>query len=449
MPIDYGEFAEFAEKPTVGNAAGAAARGFAPAQAEGTADIALPSQGPKSYWTDPIPSVAGILGGAGGAALTAGNPFGAIGGGSFGQGSGEAVRQRLNAWMGYPVPASGEEAMRQIRDEAVLGGATEIGGQVIGGLVAGPIGRRMMQGAVRDPIAAETAMELRGSVGKRFGRTGTALPRAKQQMAIAADDLERLLSQAELAGAKANPRDFERVLINRVARAQANRAGQPGALRYWQNRLTAWREQYNLHPTNPNATVVQVRDPATGRIVKTLHKQDIGIRDLNTLKQENAALEAQFRDARKQTGGNKRTSLEEQYAADLAAWARQQERALVPGQGGRGLEEANARYARYKRLHDVVTDIENPAPGKAQGRAPGLAFMGTTIPQLSAPTSSRAALALTSPMAGLIARVGTSATGRALRGPGSFYGVEQPYAYPSPSGNLAPGSTVNIPRRDK
>lgn len=449
MPIDYGEFAEFATKPTVGSAAGADARGFAPAPAEGVADIALPSQGPKSYWTDPIPSVMGVAGGMGGAALTGGNPFGAVAGASAAQGTGEVLRQRLNTWMGYPVPASGEDAMRQIRDEAVLGGATEIGGQAIGGLVAGPIGRRMMQGALRDPIAAETAMELRGSVGKRFGRQGTALPRAKQQMDVAANDLERLLSAAETAGAKANPRDFERVLMNRVARAKVNSAGQPGALRYWQGRLSAWRQQYNLHPTNPNANIVQVRDPATGRIVKTLHRQDIGIRDLNTLKQENATLEAQFREARKQTGGNKRTSLEEQYAADLAAWARQKERELVPGNGGRGLEEANARYARYKRLHDVVSDIENPAPGKAQGRAPGLAFMGTTIPQLSAPTSSRVGLALTSPMAGLIARTGMAATGRALRGPGSFYGVEQPYAYPSPGGNLSPGSPVNIPERRK
>ena len=445
MPdINYGEFEKYAAQPSVGSAEGVAGRSFQPAVSEGTSDIAAPSAGQQGYWTDPIPSLSGF----GSGALTfagTGNPYLAVGAAGAGQGAGEFLRQRLNQTLGMPYPQSPGQGGRQMLDEAMTGAASELGGQVIGGSVLGPIARRMMSGAVGDPVAAETAMQLRGSVGKRFGRAGTALPRAKAQMDAAAADLERLITSAEQSGAKADPREFEKVLMDRVRRAQLNRTGQPGAVNFWQAKLARWREQWNLHPTNPNATVVQVRDPQTGRIVRTLHKQDIGIRDLNALKQENATLEARLSKARKQTGGDRKTTLDEAFASDLAKWARTTERRLVPGQGGRGLEEANQRYSRYKRLHDVASEIENPRPGTKPGDAPPLTVMGTSIPKLSPGTSSRAALALTSPLAGLAARAATHTAGRALRGPASFYDIPVPYAYPSPSGNLAPGTTVNVP----
>jgi len=410
--VNYGEFEQFVDIPAGQRPSPAA---FVPAVPEGVTGIQQRTTPPPSYWTDPIPNAMGVLGGAFGGPLLGVPAAGAM------QGLGEFIRQRINSANGYPVPNDPRGA---VLNQAAWGAGSELLGQAGAGVVSA-LGRGSMRGAYRDPMAAETATEIGGTVGRSGGKGGSAIPKAKAGMDRAAAELDALLSSAEASGVKADPREFEKILMDHLRKAQLNKAAGPEAAAFWNQRLAAWREQWNLHPTNPNATVVQVRDPATGRIVKTLQKQDIGIRDLNDLRRMNQEEAQRLANARKQTGGDRHVTLDEQYANAITQWSRQRSRQLVPGVNGKGLEWANAEYSRFKRLKDVAEGIENPKPGRGTHSVPERTVMGTTIPRMSPAYASRLGVAMTSPLATHGVRVPAHMLGYAMRGPASFYDTQR------------------------
>lgn len=321
-----------------------------------------------SHWTDPIPSVLGVGGGLLGSLA---GPWGALAGAGAFQGLGKAANLKARQAAGLPSP-SGPDAMREIGREAGMGVLSEATGRAVNAGV-GLAGRGLMTRAMNDPVAARTAMRTRATVGEKWGPWSSAEDIGRQGMDAAGARIERLLSAGEALNLKANTSGFQTVLEERLAKAAANKTSNPAAFQYWKNRLARWKAQ----------------------------GPEIPVRDLQNIKELNAREAKRIYEARQVAGASPQISLDEEYSRDLADWARNELEALLPGQGGKGIRQANADYEEFRRMRKANDSVTNPKPGRVPAEAAPqhtrvYGHSVSLLPQLPPDVASRLALLMSS-----------------------------------------------------
>lgn len=351
-----------------------------------------------THWTDPLPSAMGfggsLLGGAG-----AGAP-GAIALGGAAQGLGKAINLKARQQAGLPTP-SGPEATSAIAREALMGAGAELTGRAATGIV-GLAGRGLNTRAFSDPVAARTSIENRAVLGPKWGPWKSAQEVSDIGMARHGANIERLLAAGEQAGIEIDPIGFANVLRRRVAEAKINKVSDPGAYRYWRQRLAIWERNHGM------TTVLGPNGPVT-----VGQKKMLPLREVNSIKMQNAQQAKQLYEARHSAAGlNRRASLDEQYARDLADWSRGELDAALPGPSkGKGIADENAHYNEYRRMGKSARAVENPKPGQVPSdAAPAHARVYnqkvSLLPSLPPEVASRVAMGLTSAPSVFGTRVG-------------------------------------------
>lgn len=368
---------------------GAAAQAAAPQTAGGSAPAEATNQRTPfkvpqeaGSWSDPLPSVLGTAG------MLIPNPLIGVPVSAALQSAGAWANQGIRRAQGLPAP-SGKAAREAILREGLMGGGAAATGHLAGSVV-GLAGKGLNTRAFSDPLAAETSLSTRGVVGKPWGPWRSAAQIADEGTTATGAEMQRLIDAGEQMGVTVKPSGFQQVLEARVKAAEANKVSNPAAYNYWKRRLMAWKGAHNaqvaLGPSGP----VQIA-PA----------KELTLSEVQTMKKLNAEEAKRIYEARQTAGASPKESLDEQYAKDLADWARRELETALPGQGGRGIKALNQEYEDYRRMGSSERAVSRPKPGRvpsdaapAHTRVYGHSV--SLLPSLPPDVASRAAMALTS-----------------------------------------------------
>lgn len=296
------------------------------------------------HWSDPIPAVAGFGGGLLGEGLLSIPLAGAMQ--SVGKGVNIALRRRA----GLPSEHGAREIAASMAKEGALGSAAQGLGLATGATV-GRVGEGLMTSAMKDPVAARTAIagDVRGTVGPPYKAWRSAQQIASENMNRLGPEIEAVLKDAQALGKTADPRRFEAVLLKRVHKAGMNRTADPDAYDFWVGRLNDWRRDFGGHPT---------------RHMTPQRMTPINPVQLQEMKRANAENALRLYESRARVGAGTKESLDEKYAKDLADWSRSELRTMIPGgKGTRGIDELNAEWERMSRLEESARVAHTPPRG--------------------------------------------------------------------------------------